>query len=164
MAGDPTPGTDHNGGVQQLNAYVQRLERLRSEIDDLQDDYKEVMKEAASAGWDKAMLQEMLRLRRKFTNEQLELFEETRTTYMAALNMLPKFEKAEADADVPDDADDAEPQGEQADLEDYIAIEAPRLQIEGPQSGDVEDADYTEDDPPDEEPDIPENLDRRPKK
>lgn len=49
----------------QLKALVDRIERVNGEIKDLQDDVKEIYKEAASSGYSAKHLRKFISLRRK---------------------------------------------------------------------------------------------------
>lgn len=71
-----------------LRSFVERIERLRREIKELNADVSEVYKEAASAGFDKAALKEVIRRRAKDQYE-LELLDETVGLYLSALGEKP---------------------------------------------------------------------------
>lgn len=68
----------------QLRAFVERIEYMDAEIKDRQDDRKEILKEAASAGFDVKIVNHVVRLRRKEKEERQEQEELTRL-YLAAL-------------------------------------------------------------------------------
>lgn len=117
---------DHNGAPARLRSLVERFERLQSEVDNIRSDQKEILTEVSSAGFDKTVFREMLRLRKKYDSVQLELFESTRDTYLAALGMLGVFEPETQAAPAPPARDPDEP----TEVEDVEYISAPPLQIE----------------------------------
>ena len=74
-----TMGHNHNDG--QLKAIVERIERIKSEIDYLNGDLSEIYKEAKSLGYDIAVLKQVIAERRKQAKDenkyeaQLSLFD-----------------------------------------------------------------------------------------
>lgn len=91
MADNP----DLNGGdnshkiaAAELRTFCERIERLEEERKTLGDDVKDVMGEAASRGYDKKVLKEMLRLR-QLDKAELEQREALRQTYGEALGLFP---------------------------------------------------------------------------
>ncbi len=67
-----------------LLGFVQRVERLDEEMDGLKADRKEVMEEAASAGFDTKTLRKVIRLRAMDPKDR-EAQQALIDTYMAAL-------------------------------------------------------------------------------
>jgi len=74
--------------VDRLRSFVQRVESLDEEIKALNADKSEVYKEAESDGFDKKALKEVVRRRAKDQGE-LQLFDATVDTYLAALGEPP---------------------------------------------------------------------------
>lgn len=85
-----------NKDGKKLESFVDRIERLNGEIDDLNADKKEVYTEAEEAGFDKKALKDVIQARRKRAKdpakfqEQLDLFDD----YMLALDGHPKKDDA----------------------------------------------------------------------
>lgn len=77
------------GGVaaERLQSFVQRLERLHDEKQEVADQITDVMKEAKSEGFDLPTIREILRLRRMKPTDRSER-EELLEVYKAALGML----------------------------------------------------------------------------
>ena len=71
--GDPS---FHNvlGGnsADQLRAYISRIERLEEEIDGLNDDKRDIYKEAKSCGFDRKVMRMVVNRRRKNRTDLLE--------------------------------------------------------------------------------------------
>jgi uncharacterized protein (UPF0335 family) len=63
MFDDQNPPEAGHNSAQDLIKYIERVERLKSEIDELNDDLKSVKAEAKSAGYDMRTFNEMLKLR-----------------------------------------------------------------------------------------------------
>jgi len=61
--------TEGNG---QLRAFVERLERLDEERENIATDFKEVMSECKGAGYDTKIIRRVLRLRKQDPNERME--------------------------------------------------------------------------------------------
>jgi uncharacterized protein (UPF0335 family) len=81
---DETPGIGHNNAADRLRQYVSRFENLEVEIKALRSDQTDILKEAASAGYDKKALRTVLRLRKMDADERAEQ-EALIDTYMRAL-------------------------------------------------------------------------------
>lgn len=81
------------GGLsaEHLKQFIERIERLESEIKDLQEDKKEVFAEAKSNGFEPKIMKEIIKLRRKKANE-LEEEEYLLDTYKRALGMTPELD------------------------------------------------------------------------
>jgi uncharacterized protein (UPF0335 family) len=79
-----TIGSNSDG---QLNAIVERIERLEEEKRTIATDIKEVYAEAKANGFDTKILRKVIGLRRKEAAERAEE-EALIATYMAALGML----------------------------------------------------------------------------
>lgn len=71
-----------NGG--RLKSYVERLERMQAEIKERQEDVKEIYAEVHSAGYDKKIVRQVVRLRARDPGE-LEEEEALRAVYLRAL-------------------------------------------------------------------------------
>ena len=78
------------GGVAagQLRAFIERIERLEEEKKGLSDDVRDVFAEAKGSGFDTKIMRQVIRLRKKDTNERQEE-EAILDLYMHALGMLP---------------------------------------------------------------------------
>ncbi|MCR8492783.1 DUF2312 domain-containing protein [Ochrobactrum sp. WV_118_8] len=72
--------------VGQLRAFIERIERLEEEKRTIGDDIKEVYAEADGSGFDKKIVREIVRLRRKEDHERQEE-EAMLQLYMDALGM-----------------------------------------------------------------------------
>lgn len=70
-----------------LKQFIERVERLESEIKNMQDDKKEVFAEAKGSGFDVKIMKEIIKLRKKEANE-LEEEEYLLETYKRALGMV----------------------------------------------------------------------------
>ena len=78
------------GGVAagQLKSFVERIERLEEEKKALADDIRDVFAEAKGQGFDTKIMRQVIRLRKKDTNERQEE-EALLDLYMHALGMVP---------------------------------------------------------------------------
>jgi uncharacterized protein (UPF0335 family) len=87
------------GGVAagQLRAFIERIERLEEEKKGLSDDIRDVFAEAKGNGFDTKIMRQVIRLRKKDTNERQEE-EAILDLYMHALGMVPASGAAESDA------------------------------------------------------------------
>ena len=56
----------------QLRSFIERYERLEAEKQDIADQQKEVLAEAKGAGYDTAILREIIKLRKMDPNERAE--------------------------------------------------------------------------------------------
>lgn len=76
------------GGIatDRLRSIIERIERLTDEKKALQDDIKDIMGEAASAGFDKKAIREILKIRRQDTQKQ-EAHEHMVDLYRRALGV-----------------------------------------------------------------------------
>jgi len=90
-----TDNPDINGGdnahkvaAAELRSFCERIERLTEEKKTISDDIKDVKGEAKSRGYDKKMLDEMLKLR-AMDKAELEQRELLRQTYGEALGLFP---------------------------------------------------------------------------
>ena len=70
----------------QIRSFVERIEQIESEIQDLNDGKKEVFAEAKGTGFDTKAMRVIIRLRKKDANERQEE-EAILDLYKAALGM-----------------------------------------------------------------------------
>lgn len=70
----------------QIKAFIERIERLREEKDDITGDIREVYAEAKGNGFDTKVLREIVRIRRLDHAERME-HEALLELYMTALGM-----------------------------------------------------------------------------
>lgn len=70
----------------QLRSFIERIEHLQREKDDVATDIKEVKQEAKSNGFDVRTINEILRIRKQDPHERMEQ-EALRDLYMSALGM-----------------------------------------------------------------------------
>lgn len=84
MSETQTPGIGHNTSAERLKQIVSRFENLADEIKALQSDQKDLMQEAASAGFDKKALRAVMKIR-KMEPQAYEDFEMLVDTYRRAL-------------------------------------------------------------------------------
>lgn len=81
--------TDAGGfAAEQLKSYVERIERLETEIKALNDDKRDIYAEAKANGFDTKILKQVIRLRKQDADERQEQ-ETILDLYLAALGMLP---------------------------------------------------------------------------
>lgn len=73
--------------TKQLNAFIERIERLEEEKKALADDVREVYAEAKGSGFDVKALRRVITLRKMDTDERKES-EAILETYMLALGMI----------------------------------------------------------------------------
>jgi uncharacterized protein (UPF0335 family) len=78
------------GGVAagQLRSFIERIERLEEEKKGISDDIRDVFAEAKGNGFDAKVMRQVIRLRKKATNERQEE-EAILDLYMHALGMVP---------------------------------------------------------------------------
>lgn len=69
-----------------LRLLIERIENLESDKKCISDDIKDVYTEAASTGYDKKILRQVIKLRKMRRDERLEM-EAVLDAYMAALGM-----------------------------------------------------------------------------
>jgi len=82
-----THETQHAGIVAgQLMAFIERVERVQAEIDDLNQDKCEIYSEIKSAGFEVKIVKEIIKMRRKDYAERQE-HDALLETYLAALGM-----------------------------------------------------------------------------
>lgn len=87
-----------------LRSFVQRYERLQEEIDALNDDRGELMKEVASAGFDKKIFKIIIK-RRKMNEDQCDEEDTLVELYERALEEKPAPSRAGAPAHAHEDAE-----------------------------------------------------------
>lgn len=75
-----------NISAEQLNAFIERVERLEDEMANIRNDIKEIYAEARSVGYDPKIMKVVLRLKKLDEADRSELDELTET-YRAALNV-----------------------------------------------------------------------------
>ena len=76
-----------NASAARLKSYVERVERLESDKQDIAEDIKEVFKEAKSEGFDVKIMKEVIKLRKKDAEDRV-MEEELLTIYKTALGMV----------------------------------------------------------------------------
>ena len=69
-----------------LRLLIERIERVEEEKKAISDDIKDVYSEAASTGYDKKILRQVIKLRKMRADERQEM-EAVLEAYMAALGM-----------------------------------------------------------------------------
>ncbi len=75
-----------NATDERLQLLIDRIERLSEEKKGIQDDIKDVYSEAASTGYDRKILRQVIKLRKMRQDERQEM-EAVLEAYMAALGM-----------------------------------------------------------------------------
>lgn len=70
----------------ELRLLIERIERLEEEKKGISEDIKDVYSEAASTGYDKKILRQVIKLRKMRADERQEM-EAVLEAYMAALGM-----------------------------------------------------------------------------
>lgn len=72
-------GIGHNSGesdkglsAQRLKAYVERIERVTVDIENAQNDRKEIYAETKSSGFDPKIIKKLIRLRKMDASDRLE--------------------------------------------------------------------------------------------
>ena len=85
------PGT--GAGAEQLQQFIERIERLEEEKKTIADDIKDVYGEAKSNGYDVKVLRKIIAIRKQDQNDRLEQ-EAILDTYLHALGMAPEPEDA----------------------------------------------------------------------
>ena len=78
--------------VEYLRNYIERIEKLEEEKKDIADAIKDVFAEAAGNGFDKAVMREVLKLRKKDAAE-LEEQEYVLDVYKRALGMKSEIDE-----------------------------------------------------------------------
>jgi uncharacterized protein (UPF0335 family) len=82
-----TTGHNVNGIVgDHLLAFIKRIERLKSDIRDMQDDVKEIKSEAKAVGFDLKVLNHLIKIRSQ-DKDDLDEFETLVDTYRRAIGM-----------------------------------------------------------------------------
>ena len=72
--------------VEQLNSFIERIERLEEEMANIRSDIREIFAEAKSIGYDPKIMKVILRLKKLDEADRSELDELTET-YRTALNI-----------------------------------------------------------------------------
>ena len=72
--------------VEQLNSFIERIERLEEEMANIRSDIREIFAEAKSVGYDPKIMKVILRLKKLDEADRSELDELTET-YRTALNI-----------------------------------------------------------------------------
>lgn len=72
--------------VEQLNSFIERVERLEEEMANIRSDIREIYAEAKSVGYDPKIMKVILRLKKLDEADRNELDELT-DTYRTALNI-----------------------------------------------------------------------------
>ena len=72
--------------AEQLNSFMDRIERLEEEMANIRSDIREIYAEAKSVGYDPKIMRVVLRLKKLDEADRVELDELTET-YRAALNV-----------------------------------------------------------------------------
>jgi uncharacterized protein (UPF0335 family) len=87
------------GGISgnQLRLFIEKVERLEEEKNDLMENLREVFAEAKSVGFDVKIMKQIIKLR-KMKKEDVVEQEELLDIYKAALGMLPTFESRDEQA------------------------------------------------------------------
>lgn len=75
-----------NATDERLQLLIERIERLEEEKKGISEDIKDVYSEAASTGYDKKILRQVIKLRKMRADERQEM-EAVLEAYMAALGM-----------------------------------------------------------------------------
>lgn len=97
MSESETPGEGHNSGnvnnvaADRLKSIVDRYERLDEEVKALRSDQKDIMTEAASAGYDKKVLRRLIADRRRAAAEveEMEMLLDVYRRALAGLSDTP---------------------------------------------------------------------------
>ncbi len=86
------------GGIsgEQLRQYVERIERLEAEKQDIADNIRDAFAEAKSNGFDVKTMRQVIKLR-KMDSSQRDEQEALLDTYKHALGMVPSFESNQED-------------------------------------------------------------------
>lgn len=79
------PPKNHNIALERLRSIIERIEKIEQEKKDLSSDIKDIMVEASSAGFDKKVIREVIRLR-KMSQEDLEERDALLDLYMGAVS------------------------------------------------------------------------------
>jgi uncharacterized protein (UPF0335 family) len=85
--------TLHGAAQSQLRQFVEQIERLEEEKKALADDIRDKFAEAKAVGFDVKALRQIIRLRKKTTDDRKEE-EAILEVYMHALGMIEDFEAA----------------------------------------------------------------------
>jgi len=75
-----------NVSGERLRSFIERIERLGSEIRSLQDDVKEIKKEAKGSGFDVKVINHILKIRKQDKDDRDE-FDALVDTYLRAIGM-----------------------------------------------------------------------------
>lgn len=87
----PAPAIGHNSGVDpttamRLKSFVERIERLDAEIKDMNADKAQVYAEAKGTGFDPKIIREVVKLRKK-PSDELQEFDSLVELYRSALDI-----------------------------------------------------------------------------
>ncbi len=72
--------------AEQLNSFIARIERLNEEMENIRNDVKDVLTEAKMAGFDVAIIRQILRLK-KMDEEKRQEQDALLETYRDAVNI-----------------------------------------------------------------------------
>lgn len=86
--GEPRPNAPP--GAAQLRSIVERYERVSDEIEELNDDRKEILAEAKANGYDPATIRKVAKLKNERPDQKTKRLEREAIfeTYLAALGLL----------------------------------------------------------------------------
>ncbi len=82
----------HSSDVNKLRQYMERIENLEAEKAEVQDNISDTYKQAKNDGFDPKVMKKVLRLK-KMKTEDRESEDLLLDTYMAALGLIPSFER-----------------------------------------------------------------------
>lgn len=87
MIGHNSSHEANGGAAQELQIFINRVERLEEEKKGLQDDIKDIMAEIKGRGYDTAIVRKVLKIRKlkpgEYEEQQMVL-----ETYLASLGMI----------------------------------------------------------------------------
>jgi uncharacterized protein (UPF0335 family) len=79
--------TTYNVTAEELRSFIERYERLETEVKDLKDSQKEVMAEAKGRGYDTKVMRKVIALRKR-NRDDIANEEAITEMYMSALGMI----------------------------------------------------------------------------
>ena len=82
----------HSSDVNKLRQYMERIENIEAEKAEVQDNISDTYKQAKNDGFDPKVMKKVLRLK-KMKTEDRESEDLLLDTYMAALGLIPSFER-----------------------------------------------------------------------
>lgn len=82
---------------EQLRQYIERVERLEQEKQDISDNIRDAFAEAKSNGFDVKIMRQLIKLRKMDASDRDEQ-DTILDLYKHALGMIPEFESANTDA------------------------------------------------------------------